>query len=130
MLSFSSYGWLTVIAFLDSSEDRNAHSWLPRHLCAYQCHAPPPPTRGEVGQCGDLHSWFLQCPRGGGATGMQIPYISPLKTLCYMYLGILVLVLNVSNAPPLGQQTADKSPRNPPPYPCWGWWGVTMIGAL
>ena len=51
---------------------------------------------------------------------MQIPYISPLKTLCYMYLGILVLVLNVSNAPPLGQQTADKSPRNPPPYPVLG----------
>ena len=51
---------------------------------------------------------------------MQTPYISPLKTLCYMYLGILVLVLNVSNAPPLGQQTADKSPRNPPPYPVLG----------
>ena len=32
MLSFSSYGWLTVIAFLDSSEDKNTHSWLPRHL--------------------------------------------------------------------------------------------------
>ena len=32
MLSFSSYGWLTVIALLDSSEDRKAHSWLPRHL--------------------------------------------------------------------------------------------------
>ena len=31
MLSFSSYGWLTVIAFLDSSEDKK-HSWLPRHL--------------------------------------------------------------------------------------------------
>ena len=37
-----------------------------------------------------------------------------------MYLGILVLVLNVSNAPPLGQQTAEKSPRNPPPYPVLG----------
>ena len=32
MLSFSSYGWLTVIAFLHSSEDKNTHSWLPRHL--------------------------------------------------------------------------------------------------
>ena len=28
----SSYGWLTVIAFLDFSEDKNTHSWLPRHL--------------------------------------------------------------------------------------------------
>ena len=24
--------WFTVMAFLDSSEDRNAHSWLPRRL--------------------------------------------------------------------------------------------------
>ena len=33
MLSFSSYGgWLTVMAFLDSSEEKNTHSWLPRHL--------------------------------------------------------------------------------------------------
>ena len=27
MLSLSSYGWLTVIAFLDSSKDKNTHSW-------------------------------------------------------------------------------------------------------
>ena len=54
---------------------------------------------------------------------MQTPYISPLKTLCYMYLGILVLVLNGFErvkCPTLGQQTADKSPRNPPPYPVLG----------
>ena len=28
MLSFSSYSWLTVMAVLDSSEDRNTHSRL------------------------------------------------------------------------------------------------------
>ena len=32
MLSFLSYGWLTVMAFLDTSEDKTTHSWLPRHL--------------------------------------------------------------------------------------------------
>ena len=32
MLSFSSYGWLTVIAFLDSSEDKDTLSCLPRHF--------------------------------------------------------------------------------------------------
>ena len=90
------------------------------------------PTTPNTGRGGAMWGFALvvfTMPQGWGATGMQTPYISPLKTLCYMYLGILVLVLNVSNAPPLGQQTADKSPRNPHPTPCWGWWGVTMIGA-
>ena len=51
---------------------------------------------------------------------MQTPYISPLNTMLHVSWHSLVLVLNVSNAPPLGQQTADKSPRNPPPYPVLG----------
>ena len=32
MLSLSSYGWLTVTAYSDSSDDKNTHSWLPRHI--------------------------------------------------------------------------------------------------
>ena len=36
------------------------------------------PHHPQEGQCGDLHPWFLQGPRGGGATGMQILVISKL----------------------------------------------------
>ena len=78
-------------------------------------------------QCGDLHLRVLQCPSGGGVTGMQIPYISPTgaqskqRKLCYMSAFCCLLKnTNVSNAPPLGQQTADKSPHNPLPYPLLG----------
>ena len=36
------------------------------------------------------------------------------------YTYVLLKNRIVSNAPPLGQQTARKSPRNPPPYPVLG----------
>ena len=32
VLSFSSYGWLTLTAVFDLSDDKSAHIWLPRYL--------------------------------------------------------------------------------------------------
>ena len=32
VLSFSSYGWLTLTTVFDLSDDKSAHSWLPKYL--------------------------------------------------------------------------------------------------
>ena len=70
-------------------------------------------------------------PQGWGsdwhANPLHIPHLAPTgaqskqRKLCYMSAFCCLLKnTNVSNAPPLGQQTADKSPHNPLPYPVLG----------
>ena len=78
----------------------------------------------------DLHANLLHIPHlaptGAQSKQRKLCYMS--RKLCYMsrklcYMSTFCCLLkntNVSNAPPLGQQTADKSPHNPLPYPVLG----------
>ena len=44
-------------------------------LCTYQCNAPLPQERAEVGEGGDLHSWKLQSPTNWGSIGDTNPHV-------------------------------------------------------
>ena len=95
------------------------------------------PTTPNTGRGGAMWGFALvvfTMPQGWGsdwhANPLHIPHLaptgghSPNREHCYMSLcpHTYVLLKNtiVSNVPPLGQQTACKSPRNPPPYPVLG----------
>ena len=82
---------------------------------------------GNVGIC---TCGFYNAPGVGERLACKSPTFPPLgpywcivqteKTMLHVRISMFTEKTNVSNAPPLGQQTAGKSPHNPLPYPVLG----------
>ena len=112
------YSGMNTLIGLSHTVSTSCYELLTIILCVYQCHAP----RGEVGIC--ACGFFYNAPGIGSdwhANPLHIPYLSPtgdhspnrehFATCPHTY--VLLKNTNVSNAPPLWQQTACKSPRIP-----------------